>query len=121
MGHQRLHNLDDQLSRLRCVGDRNRYYELGIRSQFRRVSDEIGKHFQHTYASRRPISGQIYSLFDNEPARPPVPNYALPDCYRVSNVAQLDSKLGNFNDEALMFMFYSNPGGLQQIMAAAEL
>jgi CCR4-NOT transcription complex subunit 2 len=29
--------------------------------------------------------------------------------------------MGNFNDEALMFMFYSNPGSLQQIMAATEL
>lgn len=73
------------------------------------------------YTFSRPISGQIYSLFDNEPARPPVPSYTLPDCYRVSNVAALDTKLGNFNDEALMFMFYSNPGGLQQIMAATEL
>ena len=27
----------------------------------------------------------------------------------------------NFNDEALIFMFYSNPGGLHQVMAATEL
>lgn len=69
----------------------------------------------------RQFSTQIYSLFDNEPARPPVPNYVLPDCYRVLNIAQLDSKMTNFNDEALIFMFYSNPGGLHQVMAATEL
>jgi hypothetical protein len=27
----------------------------------------------------------------------------------------------NFNDEALIFMFYTNPGDIQQIMAAQEL
>jgi CCR4-NOT transcription complex subunit 2 len=26
-----------------------------------------------------------------------------------------------FNDEALLYMFYSNPGDVQQIMAAQEL
>jgi CCR4-NOT transcription complex subunit 2 len=29
--------------------------------------------------------------------------------------------MSNFNDEALIFMFYSNPGGLHQVMAAQEL
>lgn len=29
--------------------------------------------------------------------------------------------MSNFNDEALIFMFYSNPGDIQQVMAAQEL
>lgn len=69
----------------------------------------------------RPISNQIYSLWDNEPPRPAIPRYNLPECYRVHNVASLDSKMSNFNDEALIFMFYSNPGDIQQVMAAQEL
>jgi CCR4-NOT transcription complex subunit 2 len=60
-------------------------------------------------------------LFDNEPPRPAVPGYEIPECYRVHNTAPLDSKMTNFNDEALIFMFYSNPGDIQQMMAAQEL
>ncbi|RFU28277.1 hypothetical protein B7463_g8050, partial [Scytalidium lignicola] len=71
--------------------------------------------------SAEPISSQIYSLWDNDPPRPAIPRYTLPECYRVHNVASLDSKMSNFNDEALIFMFYSNPGDIQQVMAAQEL
>jgi CCR4-NOT transcription complex subunit 2 len=37
------------------------------------------------------------------------------------NTALLETKMSNFNDEALIFMFYSNPGDIQQVMAAQEL
>jgi CCR4-NOT transcription complex subunit 2 len=69
----------------------------------------------------RPFSSQLYSLWDNEPSRPAVPPFTLPECYRVHNVAPLDTKIQNFNDEALIFMFYSNPGDAHQIAAAQEL
>ncbi|KAF8863231.1 NOT2 family protein-like protein [Acephala macrosclerotiorum] len=72
-------------------------------------------------ASTEPFSNQIFSLFDNEPPRPAVPRFTLPECYTVGNVATLESKMSNFNDEALIFMFYSNPGDMQQVMAAQEL
>ncbi|KAH8789506.1 hypothetical protein F5882DRAFT_325077 [Hyaloscypha sp. PMI_1271] len=71
--------------------------------------------------SNEMISDQVYSLWDNEPPRPAVPKFKLPDCYTVSNVARLDTKMTGFNDEALLYMFYSNPGDVQQIMAAQEL
>ncbi|RKF57112.1 putative not2 family protein [Golovinomyces cichoracearum] len=67
------------------------------------------------------FSSQIFSLWDNEPPGPVMPLYKLPDCYTVSNVAQLETKMANLNDEALIFMFYSSPGDLQQVMAAQEL
>jgi CCR4-NOT transcription complex subunit 2 len=69
----------------------------------------------------RLISEQVYSLWDNEPPRPAIPKFKLPDCYTVSNVGRLDTKMTGFNDEALLFMFYSNPGDVAQIMAAQEL
>jgi CCR4-NOT transcription complex subunit 2 len=69
----------------------------------------------------RNISNQVYSLWDNEPPTPAVPRFALPECYTVGNVAALETKINNFNDEALIFMFYSNPGDIQQQMAALEL
>jgi CCR4-NOT transcription complex subunit 2 len=74
-----------------------------------------------TLTSPRNISDQVYSLWDNEPPRPAVPKFKLPDCYTVGNVARLETKMPNFNDEALIFMFYSNPGDAQQAMAAQEL
>lgn len=60
-------------------------------------------------------------MWDNDPPRPAMLSYKLPECYTVSNVAQLETKMANFNDEALIFMFYSSPGDLQQVMAAQEL
>lgn len=71
--------------------------------------------------SPEPFSNQQYSLFDTDPPRPVVPRHDLPDCYRVANIAPLESKMTNFNDEALIFMFYTNPGDIQQVMAAQEL
>lgn len=50
-----------------------------------------------------------------------MPRFTLPECYTVGNVAALETKMSNFNDEALIFMFYSNPGDVQQLMAASEL
>ncbi|KAE9363483.1 hypothetical protein N431DRAFT_431701 [Stipitochalara longipes BDJ] len=72
-------------------------------------------------SSHELISEQVYSLWDNEPPRPAIPKFKLPDCYTVSNVGRLDTKMTGFNDEALLFMFYSNPGDVAQIMAAQEL
>ncbi|KAH6716918.1 hypothetical protein BKA61DRAFT_600735 [Leptodontidium sp. MPI-SDFR-AT-0119] len=71
--------------------------------------------------SNENISSQLYSLWENEPPRPAVPRFTLPECYTVGNVAALETKMSNFNDEALIFMFYSNPGDVQQLMAAQEL
>ena len=67
------------------------------------------------------ITDQIWSLWDDEPPRPAVPKYKLPDCYTVANVGRLDTKVPNFNDEALLFMFYSSPGDVDQLAAATEL
>lgn len=72
-------------------------------------------------SSNEPFATQQYSLWDNEPARPVAPRYNLPECYRVQNIAPLENKVSNLNDEALIFMFYSNPKDIQQVMAAQEL
>ncbi|TVY90138.1 General negative regulator of transcription subunit, partial [Lachnellula willkommii] len=72
-------------------------------------------------SSSEPFSTQLYSLWDNEPSRPTIPRFSIPECYRVLNVAKVDTKIQNFNDEALIFMFYSNPGHEDQVRAAQEL
>ncbi|RCI09771.1 hypothetical protein L249_4056 [Ophiocordyceps polyrhachis-furcata BCC 54312] len=69
------------------------------------------------------ISPQIYSLFDEQPPRPTVNSskFRLPDCYSVTNVQPIESKIQNFNEETLFWLFYSCPADVKQQMAAVEL
>lgn len=63
----------------------------------------------------------IWSPWDDALARPDIPKFAIPECYQVHNVQPIENKLSNFSDETLMFMFYSNPQDIQQMIAAQEL
>ncbi|KAM7204492.1 CobW/HypB/UreG, nucleotide-binding domain containing protein [Naviculisporaceae sp. PSN 640] len=67
------------------------------------------------------LSTQVYSLFDDTPPRPPVPKFRLPDCYQVKNVQPIEAKIQSFNEETLMWIFYSNPRDVKQQLAAVEL
>ncbi|KAI1083525.1 hypothetical protein F5B20DRAFT_527362 [Whalleya microplaca] len=71
--------------------------------------------------SPAPLSTQILSLFNDSSPRPPVPDYRLPECYNVNNVQALEHKINSFNEETLMWIFYSCPGDIKQHMAASEL
>ncbi|RYP71415.1 hypothetical protein DL771_004782 [Monosporascus sp. 5C6A] len=68
-----------------------------------------------------PLSTQVMSLFNDLPPRPAVPEFRLPECYNVNNVQPLENKINSFNEETLMWIFYSCPGDIQQHKAAAEL
>ncbi|KAI0478878.1 hypothetical protein GGR56DRAFT_632391 [Xylariaceae sp. FL0804] len=68
-----------------------------------------------------PISTQIFSLFNDSPPRPAIPEFRLPECYNVNNVQPLENKISNFNEETLMWIFYSCTGDVKQHMAAHEL
>ncbi|EJT77727.1 hypothetical protein GGTG_02832 [Gaeumannomyces tritici R3-111a-1] len=68
-----------------------------------------------------PISEQVYSAFDDTPPRPSIPKFRLPDCYKVTNVQTIENKIQGFNEETLMWIFYSSPGDQQQQLAAMEL
>ncbi|KAJ4149511.1 transcriptional regulator [Fusarium falciforme] len=69
------------------------------------------------------FSTQNYSLFDDTPPRPAINagKFRLPDCYNVTNVQPIESKIPNFNEETLFWIFYSSPADLKQQMAAVEL
>ncbi|KAI1327155.1 CobW/HypB/UreG, nucleotide-binding domain-containing protein [Xylariaceae sp. FL0255] len=67
------------------------------------------------------ISTQVWSPFNDTPPRPAIPNFRLPECYKVNNVQPLRNKISNFNEETLMWIFYSCPGDVQQHMAAEQL
>lgn len=72
-------------------------------------------------ASNERISEMIWSPWDDLPARPDVPKFALPECYQVHNVQPVENKMASFSDETLMLMFYSSPQDVQQLIAAQEL
>ncbi|GAB1318935.1 hypothetical protein MFIFM68171_09145 [Madurella fahalii] len=67
------------------------------------------------------LSTQIYSLFDDAPPRSPIPKFQLPDCYQVKNVQPIEAKISSFNEETLMWIFYSCPRDTKQHLAATEL
>ncbi|PTB80355.1 cobW-domain-containing protein [Trichoderma longibrachiatum ATCC 18648] len=69
------------------------------------------------------ISTQVYSLFDDTPPKPTVNlnKFRLPDCYSVTNVQPIDTKIQSFNEETLFWIFYSCPLDAKQQMAAVEL
>ncbi|GKT48673.1 general negative regulator of transcription subunit 2 [Colletotrichum spaethianum] len=54
------------------------------------------------------ISTQIYSLFDDTPPRPAIPN-------------PIDTKIPSFNEETLFWIFYSCTQDIKQHLAAVEL
>ena len=67
------------------------------------------------------LSTQTYSLFDGTAPRPAVPKFRLPECYKVSNVGPIENKISSFNEETLMWIFYSCPNDVKQQLAAIEL
>ncbi|KAF5020986.1 hypothetical protein F66182_6967 [Fusarium sp. NRRL 66182] len=69
------------------------------------------------------FSTQNYSLFDDAPPRPAVAagKFRLPDCYNVTNVQPIESKVQSFNEETLFWIFYSCTADIKQQMAAVEL
>ncbi|KAL2140043.1 hypothetical protein VTI28DRAFT_4320 [Corynascus sepedonium] len=67
------------------------------------------------------LSAKVYSVYEDVPPRSPVPKFRLPDCYQVKNVQPIEAKISSFNEETLMWIFYSCPRDIKQQMAAIEL
>ncbi|KAJ4270000.1 transcriptional regulator [Fusarium torreyae] len=74
-------------------------------------------------SSQELFSTQNYSLFDDAPPRPALAagKFRLPDCYNVTNVQPVESKIQSFNEETLFWIFYSCTADVKQQMAAVEL
>lgn len=49
------------------------------------------------------------------------PEFHLPSCYNVQPPPPAQSKVANFSDETLFFIFYSTPRDVLQEVAAMEL
>ncbi|QPG94854.1 hypothetical protein C2857_007154 [Epichloe festucae Fl1] len=73
--------------------------------------------------SQEMITSQVYSLFDDVPPRPTMAatKVRLPECYNVTNVQPIESKIQNFNEETLFWIFYGSPLDAKQQLAAQEL
>ncbi|KAK3636539.1 transcriptional regulator [Elasticomyces elasticus] len=50
-----------------------------------------------------------------------VPEFTLPQAYRVGNVPGVEARMGAFSDETLFSIFYQNPLDYRQELAALEL
>ncbi|KAL7271903.1 nuclear-transcribed mRNA catabolic process, deadenylation-dependent decay [Rhizina undulata] len=68
-----------------------------------------------------PLYTSFASPFMDENSKQVEPEYQLPPCYTVQNVQSLESKIGNFSDETLFYIFYTMPRDLMQELVAAEL
>ncbi|KAG5935739.1 hypothetical protein E4U53_000379, partial [Claviceps sorghi] len=62
-------------------------------------------------------------MFDDKPPRPTLAatKVRLPECYSVTNVQPIETKIQNFSEETLFWIFYSCPIDAQQQLAAKEL
>lgn len=49
------------------------------------------------------------------------PDYHLPQCYTVHNTQPVSSKMGNFSDETLFYIFYTMPRDIMQELVVQEL
>lgn len=67
------------------------------------------------------ISEQIWSVWDDVPPRPAVPNFRIPECYKVNNVQPIENKIPSFNEETLFWIFYSCTQDVKQVLASIEL
>ncbi|KAK5998513.1 Zinc-regulated GTPase metalloprotein activator 1 [Cladobotryum mycophilum] len=69
------------------------------------------------------LSTQIFSLYEDTPPKLTVNagKFRLPECYNVTNVQPIETKIQSFNEETLFWIFYSCPADVKQQMAAVEL
>ena len=69
----------------------------------------------------RPLWPTWGGPFPENNTRPFVPDFKLPECYTVTNIHKVQSKMPNFTEETLFFIFYTQPKDMVQEMAASEL
>ncbi|EPS44206.1 hypothetical protein H072_1803 [Dactylellina haptotyla CBS 200.50] len=69
----------------------------------------------------QPLSSTFASPWSDQQVRAAEPDYKLPPCYMVMNTQPLQSKVRNFSDETLFYIFYTMPKDLMQEIVAQEL
>jgi len=71
--------------------------------------------------STEPLIPTLSTPFADATSRPAIPDYHLPPAYDVNNVPIVHTRISNFADETLFFIFYTHTRDVMQEIAAAEL
>ncbi|KAK6337717.1 hypothetical protein TWF696_001198 [Orbilia brochopaga] len=69
----------------------------------------------------QPLSSTFASPWSDQQVRAAEPDFKLPPCYSVLNTQPLQSKVRNFSDETLFYIFYTMPKDVMQEIVAQEL
>ncbi|KAK6509909.1 hypothetical protein TWF481_004634 [Arthrobotrys musiformis] len=69
----------------------------------------------------QPLSATFASPWSDQQVRAAEPDFKLPQCYAVLNTQTLQSKVRNFSDETLFYIFYTMPKDVMQEIVAQEL
>ncbi|KAF3938976.1 hypothetical protein ABW19_dt0203681 [Dactylella cylindrospora] len=69
----------------------------------------------------QPLSATFASPWSDQQVRAAEPDFKLPPCYSVMNTQPLQSKVRNFSDETLFYIFYTMPRDVMQEIVAQEL
>lgn len=72
-------------------------------------------------SSNVPLWAAFASPFADPESKPIEPEFTLPPCYSVSNIQPLSTKVNNFSDETLFYIFYTMPQDIMQEVVASEL
>ncbi|KAK6517190.1 hypothetical protein TWF506_007064 [Arthrobotrys conoides] len=70
---------------------------------------------------KQPLSATFASPWSDQQVRAAEPDFKLPQCYAVLNTQPLQSKVRNFSDETLFYIFYTMPKDVMQEIVAQEL
>lgn len=71
--------------------------------------------------STEPLIPTLSTPFADATSRPAIPDFHLPAAYNVNNVPIVHTRISNFADETLFFLFYTYTRDVMQETAAAEL
>lgn len=76
------------------------------------------------YSASESLLRSYPGAFAQANAYPPKPldtDYTIPDCYIVSNVAPIQSRISGFTEDTLFYIFYTSPRDIIQEEVATEL
>ncbi|KAF8464024.1 hypothetical protein BDZ91DRAFT_730577 [Kalaharituber pfeilii] len=82
---------------------------------------QLGLDLSQPDSSNVPLWAGFASPFADLESKPIEPEFTLPQCYSVSNIQPLSSKVANFSDETLFYIFYTMPQDIMQEVVATEL
>ena len=81
----------------------------------------LGKQANWVSSSNAPLWAGFASPFADLESKAIEPEFTIPQCYSINNIQPLSSKVANFSDETLFYIFYTMPQDIMQEVVASEL